>query len=53
MSKYLISNCPVFYELFKEKLLPGIEQEVIQLNKETEILYFTKMLEQMELKQGI
>ena len=26
MSKYLIKNYPVFYELFAEKLLHGIEQ---------------------------
>ena len=36
MSKYLIKNYPIYYELFKEKLLLGIELEVIQLNKEIE-----------------
>ena len=45
MSKYLISNYPNFYELFKEKLLLGIEQAVTQLNKEIEIHYYIKMLE--------
>ena len=40
MSKYLISNYPDFYEIFKEKLLPGIEQVVIQLNKEINPLLY-------------
>ena len=42
MSKYLIQNYPIFYELFAEKTLRGIEQEAIQSNKEIEILYCIK-----------
>ena len=38
MSKYLIQNYPEYYEIFKEKLLHGIEQVEIQLNKEIEII---------------
>ena len=30
MSKYLIKNYPVYYEIFAEKLLLGIEQAEIQ-----------------------
>ena len=30
MSKYLIKNYPVYYEIFKKKLLLGIEQAEIQ-----------------------
>ena len=45
MSKYLIKNYPNLYEIFKEKLLLGIEQVGIQLNKEIEILFYIKMLE--------
>ena len=43
MSKYLIKNYPIFYELFAEKLLRGTELAVNQSNKETEIHYYTKM----------
>ena len=53
MSKYLIENYPKFYEIFKEKILLGIELEETQLNKETEILYFIKMLVLTVLKQVI
>ena len=45
MSKYLIQNYPVYYELFAEKHLHGIELEENQLNKVIEILYYIKMLE--------
>ena len=43
MSKYLISNYPSFYEIFKEKHLLGIELVVIQLNKEIEPLLYKKV----------
>ena len=43
MSKYLIKNYPIFYELFAEKLLRGTELAA-QLNKETVIHYYTKWL---------
>ena len=42
MSKYLIQNYPIYYELFAEKLLHGIELEESQLNKEIVIHYCTK-----------
>ena len=35
MSKYLIENYPIFYELFAEKLLHGIELEESQLNRKS------------------
>ena len=44
MSKYLIQNYPIYYELFAEKLLLGTGQAANQLNKEIEIHYFIKML---------
>ena len=43
MSKYLIVNYPEYYELFKEKRLPGTELVVTRLNKEIEILCCIKM----------
>ena len=52
MSKFLIENYPIYYEMFKEKILHGIELGS-QLNKETEILCCIKMLVLMELKQAI
>ena len=45
MSKYLIDNYPIYYELFKEKTLLGIELVEIPLNKVIEIHYFIKILE--------
>ena len=50
MSKYLIQNYPIYYELFAEKHLLGIELVVSQLSKETEILCFIKMLALMVLR---
>ena len=43
MSKYLVENYPIFYEMFAEKHLRGTEQEVSQLNKETVILFCIKV----------
>ena len=42
-------NYPDYYEIFKKKLLLGIEQAVILLNKVIEIPYYIKMLELMVL----
>ena len=42
MSKYLIKNHPEYYELFKEKHLPGIEREANPLLREIETHYYTK-----------
>ena len=53
MSNYLIKEHPEFYEYFKEKNLHGKELVVIQSLKEIETLYYTKILEQMVLKQAI
>ena len=44
MSKYLIEEHPSYYELLKKLNLHGIEQEVTQLVKVTEILYCIKKL---------
>ena len=38
MSKYLIQNYPIYYELFAEKTFIWDRLEVNLLNKETEIL---------------
>ena len=44
MSKYLIQIILLTMNYLKKKLLLGIAQVEIQLNKEIEILYYIKML---------
>ena len=44
MSKYLIKNYPLFYELFEEKTFTWDRTGVSQLNKVTVIHYYTKTL---------
>ena len=43
MSKYLIENYPVYYELLKKRRLLGIELGAILSNKVIETLFFIKM----------
>ena len=52
MSKYLIQNYPLYYELFAEKHLLGTELVANQLNKVIVTHYYIKMLELMVLKTG-
>ena len=51
MSKYLIANYPVYYEMFAEKSFTWDRTEESLLNKVIEILFYIKMLELMVLKQ--
>ena len=44
MSKYLIKNYPIFYKMFTDKTLLGIEQVENRLNREIETHYYIKML---------
>ena len=48
MSKHLIQNYPIFYEMFAEKLSLGIELAENPLNKAIETHYYIKMLVLME-----
>jgi hypothetical protein len=50
MSNYLIKNILNIINGLKKKNLLGIEQVVIQLLKVIEILFYIKILVQMELK---
>ena len=43
MSKYLIKNYPIYYELFAEKTFTWDRTGGDQLNKVIEILYYIKM----------
>ena len=53
MSKYLIENYPRIYEIFKRKILLGIELEEDPIQQGNKILYFIKMLVLTVLKQVI
>ena len=43
MSKYLIENYPIFYELFAEKTFTWDRTGGEPIKQETEILYYIKM----------